>query len=435
MVRKLLFGLTVLLTPFSFADTSTAIQAPYDHVIIFGDSLSDIGDMPMSPNLIEPSTHAIALNLYVPISNPMIPDGQYYHVPITNQLMTYPNPSPTPSPLMNIDGKIYPRNYKSLNWTQFFVHDAQEAGLISDQQTLVPWVWWRQYSNKVRSIDFAFAGATSQNNCRDFEYQNMTPDCNSDTVFKAQIPYRMAGFLQNNSKNNAITLVQVPGVDKQVDMFLQAAQQHPGLATDKTLYIIFVGGNDLNLALFNLSKHHYIAAFGALLHGTKENVSHAITRLQTQANAQHIVVMNLFDMRETPYLHTNIVKLDHLTPKKEKQLLALTHAAVTLYNGQLHRMVNRLNFFEHEMLGKPIYITYFNTADALKEMTESPVYNQTRTRYQMCIKDHGVAPQYYIDQRQCINDGANYLFWNGAHPSIYVGEYIGYQLMQQLKTS
>jgi phospholipase/lecithinase/hemolysin len=430
MARLLTALLISLLASTSFAQAPS--QAPYDHVIIFGDSLSDIGDMPMSPGLIEPSTHQIALNLYVPISNPMVPDGRFYRVPLTNQYLTYPQPSPTPSPLMNVNGTIYPRVYKSLNWAQFFVHDVQQAGLVQDQQTLVPWAWWRQYSNKVRSIDFAFAGATSEDKCRDFEYQHPNLTCNAKSVFHAQIPYRMAGFLQNNSASNPITLVQVPGVEKQVSMFLAAAKKHPQLATPNTLYIIFVGGNDLNLDLFNLSKHHYLAAFGALLHGTKANVSKSIDRLKKQVGAKHIIVMNLFDMRETPYLHTNIINILHLTPHQEKHLLQLTHVAVSLYDSQLKHMVERMNLFKH-MLGEPTIVSYFDTASALKEMTASSVFNQTRTRFHMCIKQFDVPPGYYTKQKKCINGGAKYLFWNGAHPSIYVGEYLGYRLMQQLE--
>jgi phospholipase/lecithinase/hemolysin len=432
MARLLILCLISLLVPLALASTPTQVT-PYDHVIIFGDSLSDIGDMPMSPSLIEPSTHSVALNLYVPISNPMVPDGHRYRVPLTHQYLSYPKASPTPSPLLNVNGKIFPRDYKSLNWTQFFVHEAQVEGLVSNQANLVPWIWWKRYSNKVRSINFAFAGATSQNNCRDFEYRYPKSECNSESVYKAQLPYRTQGFSQSNQHTSSVNLVQVPGVDKQVALFLEAAKQHPQLATKKTLYVIFVGGNDLNLALLNLSKHKYLTAFGALLHGTSHNVSNAISTLQHQANAQHIVVMNLFDMRETPYLHTNIVKLQHLSPKQENHLLTLTHVAVSMYNRQLKRLVGRINFFEHKMLGMPIQVTYFDTYKTLENMTLSPTFNQDRTRFLMCIKNSGMPDAYYSEQNRCTNQGAKYLFWNGAHPSIYVGEYIGYKLTQQLK--
>jgi|GEM_PF-6826005 len=432
MARLIVLLLASMLASFALADTPTHL-APYDHVIIFGDSLSDIGNMPMSPTLIEPSTGAVALNLYVPISNPIVPNGRYYRVPLTKHYLTYPKPSPTLSPLLSVHGKIFPRNYKSLNWAQFFVHEAQTEGLVANQENLVPWVWWKRYSNNVRSIDFAFAGATSQNDCRDFEYQHPDNNCNSESVYKAQIPYRTQGFTQSNTHSSSVNLVQVPGVNKQVAMFLEAAKQHPQLTTPNTLYVIFVGGNDLNLALLNLSKHHYIAAFAALLHGTSHNVATAISTLQHKANAKHIVVMNLFDMRETPYLHTNIVKLQHLTPKQEKHLLSLTHIAVSMYNHQLKHMVERINFFEHSMLNMPIKVTYFDTEKALAAMTKSPIFNQTRTRYQMCIHNTGIPDAYYSEQNLCINDGAKYLFWNGAHPSVYVGAYIGYELTQQLK--
>jgi phospholipase/lecithinase/hemolysin len=432
MIRLFFISLTFFLSSLSFASAPIAsLQNHYDHVIIFGDSLSDIGNMPMSPALIEPSTHIIALNLYVPFSNPMALDGTY-QVPLTDRFLDYPQPSPTLSPYMNVNGQVFARNYKSLNWAQFFVHQAQQDGLVTDQQTLVPWIWWKQYSNQVRSIDFAFAGATSQDNCRDFEYQHPNSDCNSDTVFNAQIPYRMAGISQNKTSDNPITQVQVPGVDRQVALFLEAVKQHPDLSTPNTLYIIFVGGNDLNLALYNLSQHHYLDAFGALLHGTSNNVSHAITLLQNQAGAKHIVVMNLFDMRLTPYLHTNLPMLDHLTPKQESHLLTLAHLSVSLYNHQLKRLVMHLNALAQES-ADPSTVIYFDTYSALLRMSQSAEFNQPSTLYQMCLKTVGTTPDYYTAQNTCGHDKENYLFWNGAHPSIYVGEYVGYQLEQQLK--
>jgi phospholipase/lecithinase/hemolysin len=420
------------LATFSLAQANTAHrQTHYDHVIIFGDSLSDIGNMPMSPSLIEPNTGVIALNLFVPISNPVVPDGNLYQVPLTHHYVSYPQPSPTLSPFLNVDGNIFPRNYKSLNWAQFFVHLAQQDGLITDQQNLVPWVWWKQYSNAVRSINFAFAGATSEDLCRDFQYQHPTSDCTSDTIFNAQIPYRLAGFSQEKSKAHSITLVQVPGVEKQVSLFLDAVKQHPALASPNTLYIIFVGGNDLNLALYNLSKHHYGKAFGALLHGTQNNVRQAIIRLHDQAGARNIVIMNLFDMRLTPYLHTNLPRIDHLSPKQANHLLTLAHLAVALYNHQLHRIVSNFNNQQNE--GEPLHLTYFDTYQALDQMASSPPFNAPQTLYHMCLQTSYEKADDYTAQNTCISHGAYYLFWNGTHPSIYVGEYVGYALDNQLK--
>ena len=361
-----------------------------------------------------------------------MPDHHHYQVPLTNQWLTYPTPSPVVSPPLSVHGELFARHYQSLNWAQFFVHDAQTMGDLSNQQPIVPWVWWHNHPSFIGSIDFAFAGATSQHNCRDFEYQHKNKSCSTRSIYRAQQPYRKAGFAHHRNLINPITLVQVPGVRKQVDMFINAVKQHPLLATDKTLYIIFVGGNDLNLDLLNLSKKHYIAAFAPLLHGSEHNVYLAIRNLEKHAHARHILIMSLFDMRETPYLHTNIVKLDHLKPKQEKNLLKLTNIAVTLYNHELRHMVNRINFFQHKILRHPIDITYFDTYQTLHAMTKSPIFNHPSTRYQMCLRTVGMPSSYFSQRNTCTKDGKKYLFWNGAHPSVYVGEYIGYRLLQQL---
>ena len=433
MMRSIILGLAAIfaLTP-CFSQTPANRLAPFDHVIFFGDSLSDIGDMPMSPTLIEPATRQIALNLYVPISNPIIPDGPDYTVPMTHMKLPYPIASPSQMPMLDVHGQIFARLYHSLNWTQFFLTQAQHQGLVSDQQPLVSWVWWRWYSHRVRSIDFAFAGATSQNNCRDFEYQHPNPFCTANSVFNAQHPYRMAGFTQIKSKNNTVNGVQIPGLNKQVSFFIQAAKTHPGLATKNTLYIIFIGGNDLNLGLLDLTQHHYLATLSALMHGMQHNVSTAITTLTKQEGAQHIVVMNLFDMRLTPYLHTNIEKLQHMTPKQKKQLLALTHASVSLYNHELMAMVRRYNLTHQHLLGEPAHVTYFDTTSAMSDLANSPAFNNPATQYQMCLQPNMPA-SYYANQNTCQVGPAKYLFWNGAHPSVYAGEYIGYALFQTLK--
>ena len=82
MLRKILLASALVCSPFASAFA-------YSNVVVFGDSLSDIGNMPESYDVYDSDMkNALALNLYVPISNPVISqDGtsETYKVPGTDK--------------------------------------------------------------------------------------------------------------------------------------------------------------------------------------------------------------------------------------------------------------------------------------------------------------------------------------------------------------
>ena len=258
-MRKLLFVVACLLPTFTFATLH------YSRLIVFGDSLSDIGNMPVSPNLIEPAFHTIALNIYVPISNPST-NGNPKNYTLVTSGKQYPFPAHAPQPLppLQVGNQIISRNADSLGWPQFFSSRATSAQLLKSAE-IWPWFWWKTHKNNNPniSIDYAWAGAVTDNLCRDFSYQNPNKNCDAESILAGQAAYRATGFREPNGKT--INAVEVPGLGKQVQLFLVDSKQKPEIANPNTLYLVLIGGNDLNLALLDLKKGEILSAFDRVL--------------------------------------------------------------------------------------------------------------------------------------------------------------------------
>ncbi len=84
MLRKLFF--VMLCVPLIAHSTMS-------NVIVFGDSLSDIGNFPESETRLVPNTDKIAQHLYLPARNPVnLTHADHYTVPgLPEVVLSYPN--------------------------------------------------------------------------------------------------------------------------------------------------------------------------------------------------------------------------------------------------------------------------------------------------------------------------------------------------------
>ena len=413
---------------------ATSMSAPtYSRVIIFGDSLSDIGNMPESPALIEPAYNSLAMNLYVPISNPSVGKDTptTYTVAGTSGTGNFPAHAPQPQPPLRIGKVSFPRLAYSLSWPQFFTQQALDHKLLKSAQ-IWPWFWWKTHnsSNAHLSIDYAWAGAVTDNLCRDFSYNNPTKNCDAKSILAGQAAYRAAGFGRSHT---TVASVQVPGLKKQVELFLQDSAGHPAIAQSDTLYAVLIGGNDLNLALMDLKKHRIISAFGRILHGSAKRVRQSIETLIDKRGARHIVIFNLFDTSQLPYLQTAIWKSGFLSVSKKPGFIKLARLMTNIYNRELGYVVKRLNR-RYNRKAHQVDIQFFDFHQVMQSVQDQASFSNPSTLYQTCLGWSAThSPHYYTHANNCKKGNATYLFWNGAHPAMYLDQAIAYHLVQQLK--
>lgn len=427
-MRKVLWVATCLLP------TLTLGTPHYSRLIVFGDSLSDIGNMPASPSLIEPRFKTIALNLYVPISNPSINrTPKNYTLVTSGKKYPFPAHAPQPLPPLQVRQKTISRNAYSLSWPQFFSSRAARAHMLKTSE-IWPWFWWKTHksSHKNISIDYAWAGAVTDNLCRDFSYQNPNKNCDAASILAGQAAYRATGF--QNPSGKTITAVEIPGLGKQVQLFLADSQQHPEIANSNTLYAILIGGNDLNLALLDLKKGNLLSSFDRVLHSAKMRIRQSLETLIEQRGARHIVLFNLFNTSQIPYIQTEIWKTGLIPIKDKPKFIRFSRLMTHIYNQELNfvvqRIHNRYNKHAHQ-----VDIQLFDFYKIMQKVQDLPAFSSTKTRYETCLGTSTAQPaDYYTNINNCMHGKDKYLFWNGAHPAMYLNQVIADELVTQLQT-
>jgi phospholipase/lecithinase/hemolysin len=425
-VRQLIILASFLMPHLLFANPI------YSRLIVFGDSLSDIGNMPESPNLIEPAYHAIALNLYVPISNPCMNGKPSRYTLVTNgKQYPFPKHAPQPQPSLQIGHIRLARKAYSLAWPQFFTARAFASHRLKSPE-IWPWFWWETHShtNPNLSIDYAWAGAVTDDLCRNFSYNNPDKSCTIQTILAGQSAYRASGFRDSGAES--VQAVQVPGFGRQVRLFLEDSGKHPEISSPDTLYAILIGGNDLNLALMDLKNKKTVSAFNRVLQGAANQVRESIETLIEKRGARHIVLFNLFNTSQIPYIQTELWQHKLIPIKDKPSFIELTQFITRLYNRELQFVVYRINKRYNSETHR-VNIELLDFYNLMQEVQNLRTFSDPKTRYQMCL-DAKKNPDsnYYTSPNDCTNGKAKYLFWNGAHPSMYLEEVIADKLLTQI---
>ena len=228
--------------------SATAQAVPFSHVIIFGDSLSDSGNLP---------THAIPLkktsngfvrsnliaNYTIAISNPVNTAGwrmnwatqvgdkqQYPWPPLLLKAPSYRESSPLAWPV-----KKNNRSEQSASWAVFFTQYAAINNLIPNNSIISSRYLQHIPPARGRNINYAWASALLNNGCFNFHYKQLNATCTQATVGKTIDKYHHISISKRNQ-------IEIPSIDKQISFFLADAKA--GLTThdNKTLYILWGGG-------------------------------------------------------------------------------------------------------------------------------------------------------------------------------------------------
>ena len=424
--------------------TAFASTHHYSNVIVFGDSLSDIGNLPESHEVISPELNAVSQNVYVPISNPVDTSlSPYYTPPMSSEQLPFPRlvmDYQSYQPELHLkqgDNVKMRRDLHSFNWPLFFVSEAYQHQLI-DTPTITPWYLTQKLVPNVEehgqiSVDYAFAGAVSEDRCYNFEYQRPNSLCGAFDIYHRQQAYRMG--------DPDMAKVEVPGFRKQVSLFIGDKLTQRVVTDRNSLFVVLTGDNDLNKAMLAVAKlkTNPIAALAALKHvymgGVAKDVSAGLQQL-INSGARHIVVMGMYDPGKTPYIATNLWGDNSSVSKNTRQAIqdAVSATAVD-YNVQLQMMVAKIKL-AHPLLD----IRYFDLFKRLNTLHDQVDFSQSDVKYKMCIAQLSTSKVSSFVQGQpltCAKASTygldnDYMFWNGTHMTAKSNEYIADQLYKSL---
>lgn len=298
MKKLLLFLALASCSPFANA---------FSNLIVFGDSQSDIGNLPESANAgVEGPFYyqGLPYNLYVPLSNPVYGDQDNATDQLFHNLF---NAADLPQqPLINQSI----RAGRSVNWSQYlFVTLKAKGALLSE--SYIPWV--RLYGNPGHypqniSVDYAFAGALSYHHCADEGYTEMEDTfCTPAAIFNTQNIYRM-----HPNDDDLRRAVAVPGVQKQIELFADDVKAGRLEATPDTLYVLWSGANDLTNSFLHLLTGGTLKDFYQQMSQNVPDMlagnDSAITKLY-DLGARNIVIMTQQNLGLTPEAST-LTKMD-----------------------------------------------------------------------------------------------------------------------------
>ena len=336
----------------------------FSNVIIFGDSLSDLGDFPDSKTMFGGvSVSGIFWNLYVPIGNPVnpakdriLPGLHLRFPPINGGTDLFKVTLPRQQELCaneNGQSNCVERQYRSINWTEYLVYNGVLRGLFAPRADLRPWI--KQYeepSPSIRqSVNYAYGGALSNGDCTNCDQDQVSCTVGSlslqESVFQRQSEYRNLQTTDDPNANIALrSKVIVPALRKQIEMFTEDLKSGRVQVNKDTLYIVFSGSNDIGSAFEDFVDNQIsFADFLEALSFTipreiagRDKFDSAVNLLRSPIiGAKHILVLGQYNLGLTPELISD-ANVDGLLPRHA--VAAAFNQLFNLYNGALQRRIS-----------------------------------------------------------------------------------------------
>ncbi|HEX6113084.1 MAG TPA: SGNH/GDSL hydrolase family protein, partial [Geminicoccaceae bacterium] len=187
---------------------------------------------------------------------------------------------------------------------------------------------------------------------------------------------------------------------EQVDQFLA---DFDGAAAPDTLYVLWIGAEDLRDALGN--PGNALAIITAALGATAHNVQKLY-----MAGARSFLVLNLPDLGATPALRA-------LGPGAQQAATGLT----VLYNEELETVLGQLRMLPG------ILIVRFDVFGGLNALIADPDLAGLTNVTESCITP-------FVFRRAICQQPHNYLFWDFIHPTKAGHEYLAEQVQALLET-
>ncbi|MCP3965193.1 MAG: hypothetical protein GY750_01135 [Lentisphaerae bacterium] len=452
---KLLALFTAFICTFCIC-SAVSVERPVSQLIIFGDSLSDIGNFPenyYSGKSGECATVTSTLdnltsNFYVPVSNPVFTGTQGYEVPMDKIFNDYKEIFKL-SDLKEFDQYLpkqppidqFNRERRSYLWPHFLMAYLVDNEMIDTRGAcLWPWTDWMGWgldsgtrdfvSLKTASVDYAWSGALSGNHFH-FPGGKIYSSGSLQEMKKRWLAYR-----NNRKKYELEKELVIPGLLKQVDIFMQDIKAKRLEVGDRTVYTLWSGGNDLFTAFNSLQKGNYQnSPVKALTYKTVMYNFKAIYRLVNEAKAQRVYVFNLFNVNMTPRINSD--------PAYNKFYVKLVINTLTaLYNQEMQIAAGLINTFvcDGRQVVKVVDVNKLFAAMAEgKKITNMPAYNGDYS-FLKFTSTYGQAGQLsdggaYFRPEASRENNSKYMFWNAIHPGMQVENIIGYVMKKSIVSS
>ncbi len=391
-------------------------HAMFSNIIVFGDSLSDIGNFPESTTRLKPGKDEVSQHIYLPARNPVnLNQTSAYTVPGAPKVtLSYPDVNtksylPEQAPL---DGA--PRFFRAINWTQYLLHEAKLMHLTTEDD-ITPWITLYQHNKSpAASVNYAYYGALITNDCHDQDYGHAS-ECTRESIYNTQQAYRDGpqDIVDMNS-------VQVPGFQKQIELFNDDLKQQKITISDDTAFIIMIGGNDIAFAckkLQSLKPSEMWNAIQYLSGGIANNVENALQQLLQTPKIHHVYILNMYNLGLSPKIY-------------HKKAMRLTAEQLTrAYNRQL---ANRLKKLQKQY--PEIYINLYDTYTQFDTQARSDLFKVNLGR--QCSEN----PEYLTSDGSPLNCNQDethnaYLFWNRSHPTSLADQFLAHGLLQFMQTT
>jgi phospholipase/lecithinase/hemolysin len=439
----LLSAVFAMLTACDATQNETSIKEKnraYSNVIFFGDSLSDIGNIPQSSILNPEKYPDLSLLSYVPISNPVIniisgTDTEEFQVPgTTDKKNKYKYPD-----IKLIDSELFKqpllngnrRQSRSLSWTQYFVNMAFERGMLKTK-SLYPWT--RVYSSNFKpadnlySVDYAWASALAGKDCHNF---NFAPIGNNISTKEIYLKQKM--FREKSSDKKLLFNIPIPGAARQAEMFNCDLKDKKIYVDSKTLYIIWIGANDISKAFSKLYKTFSIKSFLSFYRQINSTIPDKIAGnndnsvlyklIHSNAKPKNIIIMSQFNLGITPeaFIECGTIGNTFL----EHGVAGLFSLMTSTFNSSLQ---DKIKSFK-----KPneVSIKFLDLHGRLTNLESDHFWNPLSSPGPFNSKYGKDYLTDHLRQMQKGNAGnaLEYLFWNEAHLSSPGQQFIANELL------
>ncbi|HJO95432.1 MAG TPA: SGNH/GDSL hydrolase family protein [Victivallales bacterium] len=426
----------------------------YSNVIIFGDSQSDIGNVPCSDILVDVEKtkkqegqtvdgviNQILSNLsYVPVSNPVNPHNKSFKVPGSDEVFKHPDISSLNShkyslPLLNGCN----RESASVNWTQYFMNMAYDNGLIKDKD-IAPWGWlYDKTENEKRkfdniSINYSWCGAQSNDDCRHVVYfkkpWKIPFDSKENPLSLEDVFNRQKKFRKNPVQIDYLHDLAIPGTCRQIKIFNDDVHNGRVNVNNDTLYIVWTGANDIGNVFNELTEGSLTSLPKRWKNFNKDKLSGKLPELavntlneliKSPTKTKNIIVLSQYNIGMLPMIG-NILGKFKLNFKYSRQIIAsILSKGAENYNRYLEMKVDELN---RQSDFNIVFI------DLL------PIFNKLSKKG--CIFNRKFGRSFMSDNVDKLTKGqgaeiSDYLFWDSQHLSSLGQQVIAYQVYNCIK--
>ncbi len=395
--------------------TASVQLLAFSNMIVFGDSLSDIGNFPESPTpFIKLNAPKVVSNtstsFYVPFSNPVDTNSgnatppalgikQQYDWPDLNSSLLAPQ-----VPIEN-GSTSSARKYRSISWTEFFLSYAKANSQTKSAHIVPSYLLMQQKIPADSSVNYAWGSAMGAPGCYT-RYYTPFKTCDRNSVVTSRQAYMLDPTYDNRTKIN------VPGLPKQVDFFLQDQQAGRVNADRHTLYAFWIGGNNLVDAYNHLLKGQISRIFDFVLGGPTGSTLTAINKmaetLPADKRPQKVYLFTLMNPGLTPgYYHSNVATL--------AKVLSFSYNSWTALRIDFHNMFSKVQVKLipiHRWYHDASHSDYFKAQMGNSCQVEGGDYSQAQT----------------IPNTNC----KGFMYWNDVHPAVDMQKITAYLFLRQL---